>query len=148
MYGVMHERPEETPFHKFFYGVIMRVLMAILLLGISSFIDRPRYGGFVFDFIIRIGIYYWFFILYRNIANISTFSMMKEYRWSKEDIRPSKKIQNIAYALFFDIMSGIFTWFILRTFLSCGMTVSVLGGLANAFIIGIPVTTRYWIWKT
>lgn len=130
------------------YAMVFPVVMVILLLGVASINNRQRiFGSIASDFVIRCLLTIWFCILYMRLSRISTFSYYPNKKWTKADVGPLEKYYYWAMSVFFSVVCGIITWWIMRWFFLSppGLTYAV--SIANCLIILLPLVTHYWVLK-
>jgi len=130
------------------YGVVFPMSVVILLLGVASLNSRPKLlSSSALDLIIRFLLTIWFSILYIRLSRISSFSYYPNKKWTKADVGPLEKYYYWALSLFFSVVCGIITWWVIHWFLlsSPGFTYAV--SVVNCLVILMPLVTHYWVLK-
>ena len=130
------------------YGVVFPMSVVILLLGVASLNSRPKLlSSSALDLIIRFLLTILFSILYIRLSRISSFSYYPNKKWTKADVGPLEKYYCWAWSLFFSVVCGIITWWVIHWFLlsSPGFTYAV--SVVNCLVILMPLVTHYWVLK-
>lgn len=143
----MNSRKPETPFFRFMYGVGLPVVMAVLLIICASILQRPKIGGEIFDFLLRCGIFLWFYLVYRRLSRLSTYSFYPDRIWSKEDVTRREKYIFIGKGLLLGFVGGFLTWWSFIKFLNIGEILPIFLGVLNWVIISTPAIKQYWVYK-
>jgi hypothetical protein len=138
----------DSKVNKIVYGVVLPIAVIILLLGVASFNSRPRIlGSVVSDLIIRFFLTIWFCILYIRLSRISSFSYYPNKKWTKEDVGPLEKYYYWGMSVFFGVVSGIITWWVIQWFLPSLSSFAYMISVINSLIILLPLVTHYWVLK-
>ena len=131
-----------------FYGMIMPITVIVLLLGIASFNDRPRFLGTpAMDLIIRFYLTVCFCVLYVRLSRISSFSYYPNKRWTKEDVGKNEKYFYLGEIVFLSVGFGIVTWWVIRWFFLGSESLAYVISIINSLIIFFPMVTHYWVLK-
>jgi hypothetical protein len=127
-----------------FYRFVMPLITLALMLGVSSFIDRPQlFGTFSSDFVVRVLLCVWFCGIYICLSRFSQFSFYPNIQWSKADVGPTEKYLYAGMGILFGIGSAIITWWAVRTFMPVFSSYRAALALFNGAIIMAPVVTQY-----
>lgn len=130
------------------YGVIFPMSVVILLLGVASFNIRPKLlGPSASDLIIRFLLTIWFSILYIRLSRISSFSYYPNIKWTKADVGPFEKYYYWVLSLFFSVVCGIITWWVIHWFLLSPPGFIYAVSVVNCLVILMPLVSHYWVLK-
>jgi hypothetical protein len=129
------------------YSVGMPIIVIILFLGISSIIDRPKFGGPVFDFIIRLLLSIWYSGMYIKLSNFSKYSHFPGITWTKEDVGKIEKYVYIGVGFIYSTGVGFITYWVILWFIPPLSDIAIAIATLNATIIFYPQYKSYWAWK-
>jgi hypothetical protein len=129
------------------YAIGMPMIVIVLLLVIPSFIDRPKPGGPVFDFFIRLLISIWYSGMYIKLSNLSKHSHFPGIIWTKEDVSKIEKYVYIGVGFVYSTAFAFYTYWVLIWFIPPLSDFAVPIAVVNAAIIFYPQYKSYWAWK-
>jgi hypothetical protein len=129
------------------YSIGMPIIVIVLFLGISSIIDRPKFGGPVFDFIIRLLLSIWYSVLYIKLSNLSKHSHFPGIIWTKEDVGKIEKYVYIGIGFIHSIAIGYITYWVILWFILPLSDIAIAIAIVNAAIVFYPQYKSYWAWK-
>ena len=133
---------------KIVYGVVLPIAVIILLLGVASFNSRPRIlGSMVSDLFIQFLLTIWFCILYIRLSRISSFSYYPNKKWTKADVGSLEKYFYWGMGVFFGVVCGIITWWVIQWFLPSLSNFAYVISALNSLIIILSLVTHYWVFK-
>lgn len=130
------------------YGFAFPILVVFFLLGVSSFIERPRiFGSIGSDLVIRFLLTVWFCGLYLRLSRISSFSYYPNKKWTKTDVGPVEKYFYWLMSAIFGFVCGIITWWTISWFFLGPPSVCYAISVVNCLVIIWPLWTHYWVLK-
>jgi hypothetical protein len=131
-----------------FYLVFMPCITIILLLIVSSIIERPKLFRAEFpDLIIRFLLIVWFCAFYIRLSRISKYSIYPNIKRSKSEVGPIEKYYLIGIGLFIGTVCGLITWWMIKMFVPIFGNLIYFVSVVNSLIIMIPIITHYWVLK-
>lgn len=133
---------------KVVYSYVLPCTILILLLGVSPFIDRPRFfRSEAIDLGFRIFFCLWFIFGYRKLPTISKYRPTSVSTWSKNELDFVEKVFYIGLGVFYGIMVAILTRWIIQFFLPPLINLSSILAIFNGVIYSIPIITNYNVFK-
>jgi hypothetical protein len=130
-----------------FYLIIMPIVTVILLLGVSSIIQRPKFMGSFVDLAIRVLLILWFCTGYILIPRLKKYRFYPNITWSKADVRPLERIYYIAMAILFGVGITVITRWVLLVFLPIFGDFGVVFAILNGLLYAIPMIAQYQVFK-
>jgi len=133
---------------KVVYSYVLPCTILILLLGVSQFIDRPRFfRSEAIDLGLRIIFCLWFIFGYRRLPNISRYRPTSVSTWTKADLDLLEKLAYIGLGILYGILMTLITWWIIQVFLPTFINISIILAIINGLICSIPAIANYHIFK-
>jgi hypothetical protein len=132
-----------------FYKAVMPGITILLLIVVSSIINRPDFlDSKYIDIFIRILLCLWFCLGYIRLPDIKKFyRIYPNIEWKKVDISLSGKIFYLLIAILFGIATTFLTLWMVNVFLPILSQIGFIIAIINGSIYAIPLIMQYEVFK-